>query len=84
MSEHTIAELDMFDDRHAALRNLTRRPAKPARWRGRVQLEAQRVLWLFGTATTADVIDYAYVSFPKIPSGLGVASSVRIHMRPVW
>ena len=40
-------------------RNLTRRPAKPARWRSRVQLAAQRVLWLFGTATTADVFDYA-------------------------
>ena len=40
-------------------RNLTRRPAKPARWRGRVELAAQRVLWLFGTATTADVFDYA-------------------------
>jgi len=24
-----------------------------------VQLAAQRVLWLFGTATTADVFDYA-------------------------
>ena len=40
--------------------NLSRRPAKPARWRGRVQLAAERVLHLYGEASTADVIDYAY------------------------
>jgi len=42
------------------LANLLRRPAKPAKGRGRIQLAAQRVLWLFGTATTSDVINYAY------------------------
>src|SRR5215831_8438608 len=41
-------------------RNLSRRLAKPARLRGRVQRAAERVLCLYGTATTSDVIDYAY------------------------
>jgi len=41
-------------------RNLSRRLAKPARLRGRVQMAAKRVLYLYGTATTSDVIDYAY------------------------
>ena len=40
--------------------NLKRRPARPARLRGRVQLAAERVLYLYGTATTSDVVDYAH------------------------
>jgi len=40
--------------------NLRLKPAKSARLRGRVQLAAQRVLYLYGTATTSDVIDYAH------------------------
>lgn len=40
--------------------NLRLKPAKPARLRGRVQLAAERVLFLYGTATTSDVVDYAH------------------------
>ena len=38
----------------------SRRRANPARLRGRVQLAAERVLFLYGTATTSDVVDYAH------------------------
>jgi hypothetical protein len=44
----------------ASHRNLSRRPAKPARSRGRLQVAARRALWMLEKASTSDVIAGAY------------------------
>jgi len=58
--KHLSANVQTRPQKPASRRDLLRRPAKPARLRGRVQLAAERVLFLYGTATTSDIIDYSY------------------------
>jgi len=41
------------------LRNLSRRPPTPSKGRGPVQMACN--LWAFGTASTSEIIDWAYV-----------------------
>jgi hypothetical protein len=43
-----------------ARRNLSRRLPKPAQGRGRVQRACRRALWVLETASTSDVIAWAY------------------------
>src|SRR5262249_51800343 len=51
--------------------NLQRGHVKPALGNGRLQRRAMRVLWLFGTVTTADVVDWAYAV--KRHKGMAIA-----------
>src|SRR5262249_19780384 len=44
------------------LRNLSKRPAKPAKGNGRVQTACKHALWALGTASTSDCIGFAYAS----------------------
>jgi len=43
-----------------ALRNLRRRPARPALGAGRVQRACRRALWALGEASTSAAIEWAY------------------------
>jgi hypothetical protein len=43
-----------------SLRNLSRRLPRPAWGRGRVQVACRRALLVHGTASTSDVIEWAY------------------------
>jgi hypothetical protein len=44
----------------ANLRNLSRRPAKPALGNGRVQRGALRALWVLGIASTSEIAEWTH------------------------
>jgi len=50
----------MSQRKSAALRNLLRRPAKPALGNGRVQRACRRAFWAYETPSTSDIIAFAY------------------------
>jgi hypothetical protein len=45
-----------------ARRNLARRPRAPAKGTGRVQVLARRALWVLGTASTSQIMEWTYVT----------------------
>ena len=57
---HKSANTQMSQRKSATLRNLRRRPARPALGNGRVQRACRRAFWAHETPSTSDIIAFAY------------------------